>query len=159
MIRNQLLTVILCQMIFRGTSGRYLSRGVLQMTPGSILPQPCGDGGEGGDGEEGEVISEAQRQLKELLKKQLDTSDVTVKGWSRSLHDMWHRIRLCHGSTTPQGSSFPGHSTSGSSITCSTGWWKTRNGAKLKLRLTFDSSTVITSSDVEPCACTYCFMG
>lgn len=80
MIRNQLLTVILCQMIFRGTSGRYLSRGVLQMTPGSILPQPCGDGGEGGDGEEGEVISEAQRQLKELLKKQLDTSDVTVKG-------------------------------------------------------------------------------
>lgn len=72
-------------LFFRGTSGRYLSRGVLQMTPGSILPQPCGDGGEGGDGKEGEVISEAQRQLKELLKKQLDTSDVTVKGWSRSL--------------------------------------------------------------------------
>jgi len=50
------------------------------MALGSILPQPCGGGGEGGDGEEGEVISEAQRQLKELLKKQLDTSDVTVKG-------------------------------------------------------------------------------
>ena len=53
---------------------------MLQMAPGSIQAPPCGGGEEGGEGKEGEVISEAQRQLKELLKKQLDTSDMTVQG-------------------------------------------------------------------------------
>ena len=64
--------------ILRKAPGRHHGHvALLQSQP------PSGRGGaKNGDEEEaGEVVlSEAQRQLQELLRKQLDTSGVTVKG-------------------------------------------------------------------------------
>ena len=53
----------------RGAPGRYRSRGVVRM-PGQV-----GSGEEAGR----EVVSEAQKQLRVLLDKQLDTSAGTVE--------------------------------------------------------------------------------